>query len=90
MDRISALRNVEEALAEFEAGKIDLVTMEVRVRATLRTYATDFEEGRTYRANGPSSVDGLVVVADSPRDAREQIRDLITDDIDRFDVEPIE
>lgn len=89
MDRISALRNIEEALSEFESGEIDLVTMEERVRGILRTYATEFEDGRPYRANGSPSVDGLIVVADSPREAREQIRDL-TDDAGRFDVEPIE
>jgi hypothetical protein len=90
MDRISALRNIEDALSDFEAGQIDLATMEKRVRATLRTYVTDFDELRTYQANGPPSVDGLIVVADSPRDARDRIHDLVDSDIERFEVEPVE
>jgi hypothetical protein len=45
MDRISALRNVEDALREFEDGEADLATTEQRVVAVLRTYATDFEVG---------------------------------------------
>jgi ABC-type phosphate/phosphonate transport system substrate-binding protein len=87
MDRISALRNIEDALSDFEAGQIDLATMEKRVRATLRTYATDFDDLKTYQASGPSSVDGLVVVADSPREARNRIHDLVDGDIERFEVE---
>jgi hypothetical protein len=90
MDRISALRNIEDALSDFESGSIDLETMETRVRATLRTYATDFDELSTYRVREPPSVDGLIVVADSLRDARDRIRDLIPDDIERFEVEPVE
>lgn len=90
MDRISALRNVEEALSEFEAGEIDLVTMEVRVRAILRSYATEFEEQQTYEASGPPAVDGLVVVAKSVQDARTQIQELLSDDTERFDVERVD
>lgn len=92
MDRISALRNIEDALSDFEAGRIDLETMEARVRATLRTYATDFDELGTYRAHGPPSVDGLIVVADSQRTARDRIHDLAddADTVERFEVELIE
>ncbi|WP_436925449.1 DUF7854 family protein [Halosimplex amylolyticum] len=43
MDRISALRNVEDALGEFEDGEIDLAALEREVRGTLRTYATEFD-----------------------------------------------
>jgi hypothetical protein len=43
VDRISALRNVEEALSAFEAGEADLAATERRVVAVLRTYATEFE-----------------------------------------------
>ncbi|WP_415379415.1 hypothetical protein [Halosimplex sp. TS25] len=43
MDRISALRNVEAALGEFEDGEIDLAELEREVRGTLRTYATEFD-----------------------------------------------
>ncbi len=67
-DRIVALRTVEDALAAFERGEIDLETLESRVTGTLRTYATDFEDGsrRAYRATGDQAVEGLVVVAEDP------------------------
>lgn len=90
MDRISALRNVEDALSEFEDGEIDLGSMEIRVRSILRTYATNFEERDTYKASGPPPVDGLIVVADSRSDARERIRSLLDDTIGRFDVETVD
>ena len=81
MDRISALRNIEEALREFEAGESDLEATERRVVGVLRTYATDFEgddEGlRAYRATGSGRADGLVVVAGNEREARERIADLL-------------
>lgn len=90
MDRISALRNVEDALSEFEDGEIDLGSMEIRVRSILRTYATNFEERDTYKASGPPPVDGLIVVADSRSDARERIQSLLDDTIGRFDVETVD
>lgn len=90
MDRISALRNVEDALSEFEDGEIDLGTMEVRVRSILRTYATEFEQRDAYKAIGPPPVDGLIVVADSPSDAREQIHELADITVDRFDIETVD
>ena len=37
MDRISALRNVEEALAAFEDGECSLAELEADVRGVLRT-----------------------------------------------------
>ncbi len=82
MDRIAALRNVEDALAEFEAGELDLRSTEERVLAVLRTYATEFEADdlAAYRARGEDAADGLVVVAESPDQARERIRDLVDDD----------
>jgi hypothetical protein len=72
MDRISALRNVEDALADFEAGEADLEATERRVLTVLRTYATEFEDEAlsAYRASGAPSVDGLVVAAESPAQAR--------------------
>ncbi|MFB6068301.1 MAG: hypothetical protein ABEJ90_00035 [Halobacterium sp.] len=91
MDRISALRNVEEALREFERGEAELSATERRVVTILRTYATEFESegGKTaYRATGPDRVDGVVVVAASRTAARDRIRDLI-DDPPSFDVEPL-
>ncbi len=79
MDRIAALRNVEEALSAFERGTVDLATMESRVQGILRTYATEFEEGalRAYRASGDPRVDGVIVVADSAGTARERVLDLV-------------
>jgi len=79
MDRISALRNVEAALARFEDGELSLPELEGEVRGTLRTYATDFSERTAYRASGPAAVDGLVVLADSPAGAREQLAAIATE-----------
>ncbi len=91
MDRISALRNVEEALRDFEAGESDLEATEQRVVAVLRTYATDFEgedDGlRAYRAAGSGRADGLVVVAGSRSEARERIADLLDDESAALDAE---
>ena len=89
MDRIAALRTVEEALSAFERGEIDLDSMEATVQGTLRTYATEFEDGglAAYRAFGESSVDGLVVVAESPAAARERLADLGETDATAFEVE---
>ena len=41
MDRIAALRQIEDALADLEAGEADLEACERRVRATVRTFATE-------------------------------------------------
>lgn len=94
MDRISAIRNVEEALVAFEDGECDLVELERRVRATLRTYATEFEgDLDAYRASGDDDVDGLVVLASSRREARERVLGLVENgseaDDRRFEVEPV-
>lgn len=87
MDRISALRNVEEALRTFEAGEADLEATEQRVLAVLRTYATEFEGDEqvdldAYRARGDDPVDGTVVVAPSATEARARVRDLVDVDPD--------
>jgi len=94
MDRISVLRNVEEALAAFEAGDADLAATEERVVTILRTYATDFEGdgGDVYRATGDDRVAGAVVVAGSPAEARATVRETLADagvdvDDDAFSVE---
>lgn len=63
VDRISALRNVEEALRAFESGEADLAATERRVATVLRTYATEFEGGDqpnldAYRAQGDDPADG--------------------------------
>lgn len=88
MDRISALRNVEEALSSYEAGDLSLPELERDVRAVLRAYATDFEDEAAYRAHGDAHVDGLVVVAPSPTEARKQIEDLV-DNPGSFELERI-
>ena len=78
MDRISALRNVEEALADFERGETDLSGLERRVRGVLRTYASDFEgELSAYRASDPDRAAGMVVLARDDREASERVRDLL-------------
>ncbi len=93
MDRISALRNVEDALASFEEGECSLSELEREVRGVLRTYATEFEgDLRAYRAEGETGsadADGVVVVASSRPEARERVAALV-DDPGRFEVEPVE
>jgi hypothetical protein len=80
MDRISALRNVEEALAAFEDGEVALADLERRVQGILRTYATEFEgQLSAYRATGGSRVEGMVVLAPDEQTARERVRTLLTD-----------
>ncbi|WP_135821603.1 DUF7854 family protein [Halostella litorea] len=82
MDRIAALRNVEDALAEYERGETDLESLEREVVGVVRTYATEFEGGLApYRARGDGPAAGLVVVAESRREARDRVRELA--DVDR-------
>ena len=82
MDRISALRNVEDALADFESGEADLRATERRVLNVLRTYATEFEDDdlRAYRASGGDRTEGLVVVAESETEARTRVADVLDAD----------
>ena len=90
MDRISALRNVEDALAAFEDGELSLSELEQDVRGVLRTYATDFEgDLEAFRARGDRRVEGMVVLATGPQQARERVRSLLETDppVDAFDVE---
>jgi hypothetical protein len=83
MDRIAALRNLEEALADFEAGEEDLAGLEQRVQAILRTYATEFEGKLSpYRAVGDGRADGVVVLAHSEQEARERVTELVGEDLD--------
>jgi hypothetical protein len=90
MDRISALRNVEDALAAFEDDDLTLPELEGEVRGILRTYATDFAEGkRVYRATGDPAAAGLEVLADSRAAARDRVAELVAPD-DSFTVEPVE
>jgi len=89
MDRISALRNIEDALSAFEAGESTLAELEGDVRGILRTYATELDgEVAAFRATG-GSADGLVVVAESRAGARERIDDLVSTP-GSFGVEPLE
>ena len=77
MDRISAIRNVEDALRAFESGEADLADTERRVATVLRTYATEFDgEDDVFRAVGGDPVDGRVVVASSAPAARERVLSL--------------
>lgn len=96
MDRISALRNVEDALRAFEDGDADLAATERRVAAVLRTYATEFDgENDVFRAVGETPADGRVVVAPSAPAARERVLAAVgidpADDTDlpEFDVERV-
>lgn len=72
MDRIAAIRQIEDALADLEAGETDLESCERRVRATVRTFATEFDGDLA----AYESESGVVVVADSERAARERVREL--------------
>jgi len=93
MDRISALRNVEQALREFEEGEVDLDTAERRVLATLRTYATEFEDETdlaAYVGRGAEAVEDVVVVAASRPEARDRIADNAADPPREFEVERLD
>lgn len=95
MDRISALRNVEDALREFEDGEADLAETERRVGTVLRTFATEFETPgkRAYRAvvdGSDADAAGTVVVASSPAEARERVGTLADRDPAEVTVEPLE
>ncbi len=74
MDRISALRNVEDALTAFEDGEIDLAALEERVAGVLRTYATEFEDDHraVYRVHVRDHDRPVVVVAAAPDEARDR------------------
>ncbi|WP_128903940.1 DUF7854 family protein [Halorubrum amylolyticum] len=102
MDRISAIRNVEDALRAFESGDADLADTERRVAAVLRTYATEFDgDDDVFRAVGEEPVDGTIVVAPSAPAARERVlalsgedslgdsTDIDTGSVPEFDVERV-
>jgi len=93
MDRISTLRNVEEALRAFEAGEADLAATEERVLATLRTYATEFDDETAlaaYTGRNDEAVEGVVVVASSRAEARDRIAEHAPAATESFDVERLE
>lgn len=88
MDRISAIRNVEAALTEFEQGETDLQGLERQVQAVLRTYATEFEDERTaVYVVEPTEEREVVVVAASPGAARDRAGDLLETDCEAATVE---
>ncbi|MFD1646695.1 DUF7854 family protein [Haloarchaeobius litoreus] len=100
MDRISALRNVEDALASFEDGDCDLTDLERRVQTILRTYVSEFDVGESlavYRVTptdggGDPPADGtsgLVLVAAGPNEARAQARELAADLPESLSVERV-
>jgi hypothetical protein len=89
VDRIAALRNVEDALADFERGEADLAATEERVLAVLRTYATEFDDLDTFRAHGDDPADGVVVAAESRPAARERVLDLVDADDLAFELEQV-
>ena len=88
MDRISALRNVEDALADFEDGDASLADVEDRVLGVLRTYATEFDvDGASaYRATGDPAVEGTIVVAPDPETARERVAAQVDGRVPEFEV----
>lgn len=90
MDRIAAMRNVDDALAAFERGEIDLATMEERVTGVLRTYATDYpgDDVRAYRASGNPPADGLIVLASDREEAVDRVLKLLDRPVE-FDVSPV-
>ncbi|NHN41789.1 hypothetical protein G9C85_09115 [Halorubellus sp. JP-L1] len=92
MDRISALRNVETALREFEDGECSFAELEGRVEGVLRTYVSSFEgEGvAPYRVvDGPETAVGVVVVAENAVVARERVRELVDVTGGQLDVERV-
>jgi hypothetical protein len=89
MDRISALRNVERALAAYEQGEQSLPELEREVRGVLRTYATEFADGTVWRARGDEPADGMVVVAPNRSEARERVAAALSESAS-FDVERLE
>ena len=90
VDRIAALRNIEDALAEFERGERDLAATEQRVVSVLRTYATEFEDLNTYRARGEVPADGVVVAAESRPAARERVREVADAADATFELEEVD
>ena len=96
MDRISAIRNVEDALASFEEGDCDLSELERRVQTILRTYVSEFDVGEelaVYRVEPATTVDSaaedLILVATGPNEARAQARELADDLPESLSVERV-
>ncbi|MCO8268510.1 hypothetical protein ACOZ4B_12450 [Haloferax prahovense] len=85
MDRISAIRNIEDAIRDLESGDADLASTERRVVTVLRTFATEFEDDAgdgtldAWTAVGDDRAEGLVVLAADEADARTRVRDLLNE-----------
>ncbi|KAB1197510.1 MULTISPECIES: hypothetical protein [Haloferax] len=85
MDRISALRNIEDAIRDFESGDSDLASTERRVVTVLRTFATEFETDTgdetlvAWKAVGDDRAEGIVVLAATEAEARTRVEDLLGD-----------
>ncbi|MFC7204871.1 hypothetical protein ACFQJC_15245 [Haloferax namakaokahaiae] len=88
MDRISAIRNIEDAIRDFESGDADLANTERRVVTVLRTFATEFETDTgeesldAWKAVGDERAEGLVVLASGEADARARVEGLLADATD--------
>ena len=92
MDRISALRNIENALSDFESGEDELRETQRRVLTALQTYATEFEAERdlsVYRACGDERAMGITVVAESKTEATERVAELLDDETVEFDIKDV-
>jgi len=97
MDRISALRNIEESLRAFETGDSDLAAVEQQVIGVLRTYAAELDSTSSelcaYEASGTERVAGLIVVAPSKSKAHDRIATLLHIDpselSDQINITPI-
>lgn len=72
MDRIAAIRRIEDALADLEDGEVTLEDCERQVRAAVRTFASEFDGDLSAYRSG----DGTVVVAPSESEARKRVREL--------------
>ncbi|WP_396610936.1 hypothetical protein ACH9L7_12005 [Haloferax sp. S1W] len=91
MDRISALRNIEDAIRDFESGESDLASTERRVVTVLRTFATEFETDTgdntldAWKAVGDERAEGIVVLAATESEAATRVRDLLAEAADSAD-----
>ncbi|AFK17966.1 hypothetical protein E6P09_04235 [Haloferax mediterranei ATCC 33500] len=91
MDRISALRNIEDAIRDLESGEADLASTERRVVTVLRTFATEFESDtgdetlEAWKAVGDDRAEGIVVLAATEDEATTRVQDLLTNATDDGD-----
>lgn len=86
MDRIAALRNIEDALSAFERGELDLQSAEEQIVGVIRTFATEYEDQRTTVYRVSDDEQSVVVVAPAPQDARDRAASLTAVDAARATV----